>query len=96
MKGSSAQVVLVLKERYNLLFKIKPPVNREPLIRNQKCKSPQHHLPEGDIAFPPPKASSEKCQNPVISGFLQSFVPCSQAQPKLNLGPQYFKFALTD
>ena len=27
---------------------------------------PQEHLPEGDIAFPPPKASSGKCQNPVI------------------------------
>ena len=36
----------------------------------------QEHLPEGDIAFPLPKASSGKCQNPVISGFLQPSVPC--------------------
>ena len=52
---------------------------------------PQEHLPGGDIAFPPPKASSEKCQNTVISGFLQPSVPCSKAQPKLNLRRQYFK-----
>ena len=57
---------------------------------------PQEHIPEGDIAFPPLKASSGKGQNPVISGFLQPPVPFSKAQPKLNLGCQYFKSFLTD
>ena len=57
---------------------------------------PQEHLHEGDIAFPPPTTSSRKCQNPVISDFLQPSGPCSKAQPKLNLGCQYFNSVITD
>ena len=56
----------------------------------------QEHLLEGDIAFPPPKASSGKCQNPVICDFLQPSVPSPKAQLKLNFGHQYFKSVLTD
>ena len=52
---------------------------------------PQEHLPEGDNAFPPPKACSGKCQNLVISGFLQPSVTCSKAQPKLNVRPQFLQ-----
>ena len=90
VKGLSPRVVLILKEGYNLLFKIKP-LTREPLIRQRICKSPQEDLPEGDIAFPPQKASSGKSQNPVISGFQQPSFPCSKAQPKLYLGTQYLQ-----
>ena len=42
VKGSSPRVVLILKDGYNLLFKIKPPLTREPLIRRQICKSPRN------------------------------------------------------
>ena len=42
---------------------------------------PQEHLPQGGIAFPPPKASKS---NLVISGFQQLSVPCSQTQPNFS------------
>ena len=45
---------------------------------------PQEHLPEAEIEFPPPTASCGKCQNPVISGFLQPSVPCSKAKNKVD------------
>ena len=57
-KGFSPRVVLILKKGCNLLFKIKPPLNRVPLIRI--CQCPQKQLPDRGIAFPPSKTSCGK------------------------------------
>ena len=54
-KDLSVRGVLILKEGYILLFKIKPPLARKP-DKEANMQIPQEHLHQGDIAFPP-KAS---------------------------------------
>ena len=93
-KGLSPRV-LILKERYSLKIKIS---HRGTSNKECTCQSPQKQLPEGGIAFPPPKTNCGKCQNPVLPGVLQPTCSCSQAQAKvvIHLGPQYLKSALKD
>ena len=83
-KGLSPRVILILKDGYNLPFKIKPTLTRVP-DKERICQSPQEQLPESGIAFPPSKTSGEKGQNTILSGILQPTFHCPQTKPKMAI-----------
>ena len=87
VKGSSPRVILILKEGYNLLFKIKH-LTKKPLTRRPKCNSHWNtNLKETLHSL----LQKQAMDNIKFSHVWLSSAICSllQAQPKLYLGPQY-------
>ena len=90
--GANPRVVSILKDRYILPFKIRPPLVRA--VDNQWiCKPHQELLPEGGFACTDHQESGREGKGSDLSSFLQQDIHCPQTKSEMaaNLGPQCSK-----
>ena len=88
--GANPRVVSILKDGYILLFKLRPPLVRDPLIITNQwvCKPPQEPLPEGTFACTDHQEGSREGKGLDLSSLLQQVVHCPQTKSEMAANPR--------